>query len=479
MTASRDQTRSAAEVIEALPWRWSVHGRIVLVGALGLVFDGWSVVVAGYVLPLLSHDWRLSTVELGLFGAIGLAGMAAGAFGWGLAADVIGRKRVFILTILVYSIASLLCAVSPTFALLLVFRFIEGAGLGGCLPVDYALISEFTPLKLRGRVVALLGMAFPLGATLCGIVSTALLPVQSWRLLLAVLIVPAFLSVWARKDVPESPLFLIRRGRHEEARRVVDDLVRRTGGAVVEWDERSDRREPPSPGIGRRVAQVWTFDWKLTLTVWLLFIGVFFLYYGALNWMPSILVESGFGRYSAFLNTTLMTGVGIASVVLSAWLVERVGRKLSVLAGGVFSVAGIILFSVLLGNDVMAIVWLSVYGFAVQLLISVIYVYVPEVYPTLLRGTGFGVASAISRVAAAAAPLLLGGVMFPVLGLVGTFSAVSIAVGLALVLLLLFGPETRGRALAVPNTPHRSAGPSTSAVLSSDHNRRRRPGKAQ
>jgi putative MFS transporter len=444
------EVKTGDQIIQELPWRWRVHGTIALIAALGLLFDGWNVVLAGYVIPLLGPDFGLTAVQLGLFGASGLAGMAVGAFAWGTVADVIGRRRVFMLTVLVYGFASLACALSPTFGILLVFRFIEGTGLGGCLPVDYSLVSEFTPKKVRGRVLAMLGIAFPLGATLCGLASTLMLPLADWRIMLGLMVIPAVLAVWIRRGIPESPLYLLRRGREAEAREIIDGLVRKTGAPVQEWAAPrlgDDSRLSPMVFV-RRLGDVWSFNWKTTLTVWWLFIAVFFLYYGVLNWMPSILVEEGFGREAAFLRTTFMTGAGIVSVFLAAWLVEVLGRKSGVLVGGLGSVLGIVLFAVLLDFGTQAVIWLGIYGFSVQLLIATLYVYVPEIYPTLLWGTGFGWASAISRIAASAAPILLGSVLWPVLGLVGAFGVTAGAVVVALVLTMIFGPETKGRALA-------------------------------
>ncbi|MFJ5560966.1 MFS transporter [Streptomyces sp. NPDC093250] len=444
--------RTGDEIIQELPWRWRVHGNIALLAGLGLLFDGWNVVLAGYVLPLLKADMLLSAAQLGLFGAAGLAGMAVGAFAWGTVADVIGRKRVFMLTVLVYGFASLACALSPNYEILLLARFIEGTGLGGCLPVDYSLVSEFTPRKVRGRVMALMGIAFPLGATLCGLMSTVMLPLEDWRLMLGLMVVPAILAVWIRRGIPESPLFLLRRNREAEARAVIDDLVRRTGAPVQEWRSpqlNDESRLSPMVFVSR-LGDIWKFSWKNTMLIWGLFITVFFLYYGVLNWMPSILVGEGLGRYAAFLKTTLMTGAGVIGTLLSAWLVDVLGRKSGLLVGGLGSAGGIVMFALWLDVGHDAAVWLAVYGFSVQLLIATLYVYVPEIYPTLLRATGFGWASAISRIAASLAPILLGSVLWPVLGLVGAFGVTSAVVGLVLLLTLILGPETKGQGL----TPH-------------------------
>src|SRR5689334_1372306 len=122
-------------VVQRLPWRWSVQGAIFLVGGLGFMFDAWDVTLNGFLMPLVAKDWGLTKATVAWIGTSNLIGMAVGAFVWGGIADIIGRRRAFALTLAMFSLFSVLGALSPSLLLLCASRFLAGVGLGGCIPV--------------------------------------------------------------------------------------------------------------------------------------------------------------------------------------------------------------------------------------------------------------------------------------------------------------------------------------------------------
>ena len=248
---------SGEQVVQELPWRWKVQGRIFLIGGLGFMFDAWDVTLNGILIPLLSRHWSLTPGEAAWIGASNLIGMALGAFIWGTIADTIGRKKAFTATLLIFSIFTVLGAFSPDFLWFVAFRFMAGFGLGGCIPVDYALVGEFTPRKQRGRVLTAMDGWWPIGAALCGFVSAGLVALSGdWRLTMLVMVLPALLVFWVRRSVPESPLFLIRKGRRDEAAKVIDDLVAATGPspASTACPRRRTRRGSPPAAPGPNCA---------------------------------------------------------------------------------------------------------------------------------------------------------------------------------------------------------------------------------
>ncbi|WP_163512443.1 MFS transporter [Fodinicola acaciae] len=444
--------KTGDQIVQELPWRWRTQGMIFLVGGLGFMFDAWDVTLNGFLIPLVSAQWSLTKPEASWVGTANLIGMAVGAFGWGGIADIIGRKRAFSLTLLMFSVFSVLGALSPSFLVFCVFRFFAGVGLGGCIPVDYALVGEFTPAKVRGRVLTAMDVWWPIGATLCGVVSTALLAVtaiDSWRLMLLVMVLPALLLFWIRLSVPESPLYLIRRGREAEARTIIEKLVARTGATVEPWTLPDARSAPRLSmfSVVKQLRDLWRFNAGVTAVSWALFLTVFLLYYGALTWLPTILKTEGYGNYAAFMVTTLMTAVGIVGVLVSAWLVDAVGRKWVIGLSGPVAALALVFFAVQLEMPTAAKIWIGAFGFIIELTIPALYAYVSELYPTELRASGFGWASTVSRVGAGFVPLIFGSLLWPVLGLPLTFVAIAVIVTAASVAMAFLTPETRGREL--------------------------------
>ena len=453
-SSTREETRTvrrADELIQELPFRWTVQGVIFVIGGLAYMFDAWDVLLPTYLIPLLARSgWHLDNAQLGWLGTLGLIGMGVGAFFWGTMADIVGRKPAFIWTLLIYSISSVLSAAAPNYLLLLAARFITGVGLGGCIPVAYSLVAEFMPRSRRGMMLTAMDVWWPIGATLNGLVAVLLLRFDNWRLLLLVMALPALLVFWAVPAIPESPLYLMRRGRVAEARAVTTDLVRRTTGDAGTWtlpEPEPDTAPPSFVGLIRQLGDLWRWNWRVTLAAWGIMSANLLLYFGVITWLPRILESSGYGIYRAYLFTISVTAIGIVATLCAAWLVERVGRKWVIIVPGILAGVAVVMFTVQITNPGAARWWLLSFGFMNELVVPAVYCYVPEVYPTLLRGTGFGWASTAGRVAAGTVPVIFGAWLWPVFGLTNTFIVITALVVIANLWLAAVGPETKGRVL--------------------------------
>jgi putative MFS transporter len=436
-------------VVQNLPWKWGVQGKIFIIGGLGFMFDAWDVTLNGALIPLVAAEWGLDRTTAALLGTGNLLGMALGAFLWGTIADKIGRKKAFTWTLLIFSIFTVAGALAPSFAWFVAFRFIAGVGLGGCIPVDYALVGEFTPSKQRGRVLTAMDGWWPIGAALSFFISGWVQATTgNWRLILAVMVLPALLVFWIRRSVPESPLYLVRKGQRDEAGKVIDDLVARTGATAQPYTLPEAEAAPRlSPGSWlEQLVKIWRFSPRITLVAWSLFLSILLVYYLALTWMPSILADTGMVQSTAFFMTSVMALMGLIGVFIAALLVERVGRKWLLGITGPLSALILAMVAVTLDAPALALVWLLVFGVVVQIAIPVLYAYISELYPTELRGSGFGWASSFSRLGAGFGPLLFAA-LWPVVGLGNLFLAAGALVLGAVILMAFLAPETKGRAL--------------------------------
>jgi putative MFS transporter len=461
---------TGSEIVQGLPWKWRVQGKIFIIGGLGYMFDAWDVTLNGYLTPLLAKQFDLTVATKGLVATANLIGMAVGAVVWGTIADRVGRKKAFSLTLLVFALFSVLAALSPTYDFFLAARFLAGVGLGGCIPVDYALVGEFTPSRQRGRVLTAMDVWWPIGGTLCGLVATALLPVHgNWRWMLTVMILPALLLFWIRRGVPESPLYLADAGREAAARVVIDDLVARTGAKVKPYAVVAPAPSGPR-GVKAALGQltrIWRHSPRITSVAWLLFVSIMLVYYVSLTWLPTILKDQGYGSYVAFSGTTTMTAVGAVGVILSAVLVEVVGRKWVIGISAPIASAVLVVFASTLKVHSAALLWIAVFGFVVQFAIPALYAYVAELYPTSLRASGFGWASSMSRIASGFIPLIFGSILWPQLGLTMTFTVATAFVLVAVVWMVIAAPETKGRNLDAADADAAAPAPAPVTVAGS------------
>ena len=145
------------------------------------MFDAMDVGMLSFIIAALKIDWDLTPQQMGWIGSVNSIGMAIGALLFGIWADKIGRKKIFIITLLIFSIASGISALTTTLSVFLIFRFFIGLGLGGELPVASTLVSEIVPAKDRGRIIVLLESFWAFGWLLASLISYFIIPSFGWR----------------------------------------------------------------------------------------------------------------------------------------------------------------------------------------------------------------------------------------------------------------------------------------------------------
>lgn len=419
----------------------SFQRRLLLTFGLVWAADAMQVLAIGFTVASIAASFELTVPQALQTGTLFFLGMLVGAFVFGRLADRIGRRRVLIITILIDAVFGIASAFAPDFAWLLALRFLTGLGVGGTLPVDYAMMAEFLPPKKRGRWLVMLEGAWAPGTVL---VALAALAVQSsgaaepWRVLFFITGAPALIGLVIRFWVPESPMYLLRQGREPEARALLDRIARANGTTLPEG---TLTLAQPAPGGSIFSAALRGITLPV-LAVWFL---VSMSYYGVFVWLPVQLASQGFGFVRGHLFLVLVALAQIPGYALAAYGVERWGRKPTLIGFLVLSAFGCGLYGLSLNDAVVAGATL-VMSFALLGTWGALYVITPELYPTELRATGMGSAGAMARLGGLLAPSLMAPVMAASFaGALGLYAALLLVAAFAVTRI---GLETRNRALA-------------------------------
>lgn len=419
------------------------HYSLLLVIGLGWMFDAMDTGLIAFIMAQMAEDWQMTAAEKGWVVSITFVGMAIGAVCAGALADRIGRKTVFALTLVIYSVATGLCALAPNLTYLLVFRFIVGLGLGGQLPVAVTLVSEYIPPQVRGRFIVLLESFWGLGWLVAALVSYFVIPSFGWQMAFLIGGLPVFyvFLVWAK--VPESIPFLVSRGRIEEAHQLLQSIERRCGVEVVQQAVVRPSSAPQKASF----MQLWSGALaRRSLMLWLIWFGIVYSYYGIFTWLPSLLVKQGYSIVQSFEYVLMMILAQLPGYLVAAWLVEKLGRK-ATLAGflAMCAVSAYFFGQAAQVNSIMF--WGCLLSFFNLGAWGVLYTYTPELYPANIRAFGSGWASAIGRLGGIAAPLVVTQLMIDPQGFNSVFMMfAAVLLGVALIIVVL-GEETKGKSL--------------------------------
>jgi putative MFS transporter len=447
-----DTLQDAAAIsarIERLPLtRW--HTRVL--GVVGFVHmtDAFDALTIAFVMPVLIGLWHLTPADAGWLVSGGYVGQTIGALAFSAAAERYGRLRVLRWILVILALGSLASAYAPSYAIFIALRFFQGIGLGGESPVSATYMNELCPAKVRGRLIFILQSTFALGNLIAAVAAMWLIPAYGWQAMFVVGALPILLAVILPRTAPESPRWLAINGRAAEAHRIVErieksvpavDYARLPALNIVRTtadEARESFRALFKRGFAMRTTVVWLMACCASLTT-----------YGILVWLPSLYRTV----YHLPLNIALRYGMvsmiaTLIGTVIGVFVIDFLGRKKT------FSIAFLgaaipMLYLAFSGTRVPAEQVLVLASISVAMIAIVqcgVYVYAPEVYPTRIRASGAGAASAITRVSSVVGPIIIGGLLtyLNVEAVFGYFAVVSLAGSMVVG---AFALETGGRML--------------------------------
>ncbi len=415
--------------------------KLMVICGLGWAADAMEVLLISFALPVIGEEWSLTNAQKGLLGTAIFLGMLVGAWVWGRLSDLKGRKIGFISTVAIDSVFGLLSAFAPSFGWLVILRALTGFGVGGTLPVDYSIFAEYLPVEKRGRYLVLLESFWALGTVVAAGLAWLVVPRLGWRPLLAISALPGLIIFFIRRNIPESPRYLLVNGQSEAAEAVLHQVARENGRPLPEF-----KLAPLQPRRKTQVSDLWQPALqRTTLLLWVIWFSISLGYYGVFTWLPAFFKAQGMAMLPVYQNTFLLAAAQIPGYFSAAWLVEKWGRRKTLsfylVASGLFT----FLFAAVSGLNWMVAmgVWMSFFTLGAW---GALYAFTPEVYPTSLRGTGMGAASGMTRIAGAIAPslgalLIAQGLQIPL----AVFAASFVVAGAAALVLPM---ETRRQPLA-------------------------------
>ncbi|MDR1816464.1 MAG: MFS transporter, partial [Clostridiales Family XIII bacterium] len=419
---------SIAQRIDRLPMTKGMWTILMLTG-IGWLFDAMDQGMVSGVVASINSAWSLSVSQLGWLSSIGFLSLIVGAALSGMMADRFGRRTVIMWTLIIFGVGSVLCGLAQNYPMLLICRFITGFGLGGELPAASTLVSEYSPVKVRGRNVVILESFWAWGWIASALVAYLAIPALGWRAAFFIGAVPAFFAAVLRFAVPESPRYLDAVGRFGEADALVAKLEKEAGiaydggrqdaapttekvgtspGDVGAASCRPDEKVTSDIGMWKGIGVLWTKEHRrATAVLWIIWFGINFGYYGFVLWMPSFFTRE-FSIEDSFRFTLIMSFAQLPGYFLAGLLIERIGRRpvLTIFFAGTAFAAWLFGGTGVEGVGQVIACGCLLYFFALGAW-GCVYSYTPELYPTAIRGVGVGWAAAIGRVGAFIAPQLV------------------------------------------------------------------------
>ncbi|MDQ0495146.1 MFS transporter [Paenibacillus brasilensis] len=386
--------------------------KLLFSAGLSWLFDAMDVGLLSFIVAALAKEWHLGSEQIGLVTSMNSIGMVFGAALAGILADRYGRRAILVWTLLIFSIASGLSAFATGLGMLLVLRFIAGAGLGGELPVASTLVSESVPVKERGRAVVLLESFWAAGWILSALIAYFVIPKYGWQMAFILGAIPALYALYLRRAVEDSPRY---------------------------------KQQSVKLPLRERLASIWSAaNRKSTLMLWILWFTVVFSYYGMFLWLPSMMFMKGFELVKSFEYVLIMTLAQLPGYFTAAYLIEKLGRKFVLIIYLLLTAVSAIWFgtSETAGMLLAAGICLSFFNLGAW---GAMYAYTPELYPTSVRSTGVGMAAAFGRIGGVIGPLVVGILVGQGIGLPAIFAIFFVAILIGAVAVGLLGTETKNQ----------------------------------
>jgi putative MFS transporter len=457
LAATRGGADEISRRLESLPAS-SFVWRLVILLSLGGCFEIYDLFFTGYIAPGLNRSGLLTTTTQAFFGFSGIgafvaatfAGLFVGTFFLGFLADRYGRRAIFTFALLGYSAASVVMAFQTTSEGLLLWRFIAGIGIGVEIITIDAYITELVPSWMRGRAFAVNQSVMFIAVPVVAFLSWWLVPLQpygvdGWRWVVLIGAAGSMVIWVLRLYVPESPLWLARHGRTDEALKILATLEASAGPAAARPKPTANRVPAPAPApVG--FAELFRPPYLSLVVLFMVFnFCQAFGFYGFANWVPTLLVEKGITVTKSLQYSFIVAFAYPIAPLLAASFADRLERKWIICGACVAIIAFGAAFSQFTAPALLILS--GVLLTAANMTMSYAYhAYQTEVFPTAIRARASGLVYSMSRVSAMFSGFIVA-YMLRVGGINGVFGLITSAMILVIIAIATFGPNVRGKPL--------------------------------
>ena len=453
-TGGADEISQRLESLPASSYVW----RLVILLSLGGCFEIYDLFLTGYIAPGLNRSGLLTTTTQAFFGFSGIgafvaatfAGLFVGTFFLGFLADRFGRRSIFTYALLGYTAASVAMACQTTSGGVLLWRFIAGIGIGVEIITIDSYITELVPSWMRGRAFAVnqavMFIAVPVVAALAWwLVPIAPYGIDGWRWVVLIG-AAASMVIWIlRLYVPESPLWLARHGRTQEALKILATLEGKSGTAPAR-PAKAAVTAPSRAVTPVAFADLFGPPWLSLVVLFMVFnFCQAFGFYGFANWVPTLLVEKGITVTKSLQYSFIVAFAYPIAPLLAASFADRFERKWIISGACVAIIAFGMAFSQL--TQPALLILCGVLLTAANMTMSYAYhAYQTEVFPTSIRARASGLVYSMSRISAMFSGFIVAYVLREA-GVGGVFGLITTAMIIVIITLMTFGPNVRGKPL--------------------------------
>ena len=385
---------------------------IFFVDGFSMLLDGFDYMVVSYTMSQIAQDWQLTPIMTGSLQTWAMIGLMVGSILGGRLSDIIGRRHTMVLSVVVFSVFTFPIYFAPSYPVFAVLRVCAGVGLGAFFPISATLVSEFAPAKHRALLVSMTGAFQTFGWVLAGLATSMIIPVAGWRPCYLLAAVGVIFILIVNFVLPESPYYLLEKGRKADAAKVVERICRSSSKiAEGEFDLMGGEALYLPPKVEKAPAKALFGKGilKTTLGFWALYFLATFIVYGINPWLPSLLLQKGSDLATSYGYSIASNLTGVVASLLVGPIVEVLGRKRGIASGFAFTILGLLLVSLVGGgNPGMLMFTIVVMSLGTNFLPPSIVPACAEAYPTSVRNTGVGIMQSISRISGMTAPLFVG-----------------------------------------------------------------------